>query len=612
MKKKILRNIAIVSATVIVTFSIMLITNYFQVRGTTPLQSEVVEILKEVNDQHANNPAIQEQIRQLDLLARKAYFIRMDHLMTGVYILLGMLAIFVICTRLYFAKEMDIPDKDIDPIDEWAIKSKARKYVSWMAAGITAVALAFVFLSSPHLKRVDKQNESIASVQETDPVLTPEMTAGTSELTETEITIDDNTTSEEAPETDGQSDVTASDEDNASENLPVEVAAQPTTSNVTHNAFRGNNSTGISSAKGLPVQWDLSNGTNIKWKRDIPRKGYNSPVINSNKVFFTGADDDARELFCYDLTTGEKLWSLAATNIPGSPLKMPSTTDDTGLAASTVAADGSRVCAIFGTGDIICADMQGELIWAKNLGVPDINYGYSSSLLIYGDILIVQYDLAKTAKVMALDVATGAERWNKNRSDRFGTWSSPTIVSINNTPQLILMGAPGVTAYNPNNGEQIWRVECMSSVEVAASACSANGLVFAASDHAKMVAINGADGTLLWETNEFLPEVASPVATTNSVYIATTYGVVAAFDTQTGDLRKEHDLATNFYSSPMIADGKIYLISVDGLVSIFSADDEFNLLHSFATGENTYATPAFTDKKIVIRTDHSIYCIENK
>ena len=90
MKKTILRNIAIVSALFIVTFSIMLITNYFQVKGFNPLQTGVVETLKQINEANANNAELQEQIRQLDLLARRAYFVSIDHLMTGVYILMGM------------------------------------------------------------------------------------------------------------------------------------------------------------------------------------------------------------------------------------------------------------------------------------------------------------------------------------------------------------------------------------------------------------------------------------------------------------------------------------------------------------------------------------------
>lgn len=602
MKKAILRNIAIVSAIFIATFSIMLITNYFQVRGATPLQTEVVETLKELNDANADNPVLQEQIRQLDLLARKAYFVRYDHLMTGVYILLGMLAVFIICLRLYFAHDKHIPGKKIDPIDEWAMKSQARTYVAWVASGIVAIALVFAVLSSPYLKTSKATDQGPAtdmSARSQGAESHPEAGASGFSPEVNAIPADEQQEEVATEETDSVHTETAE--------APVEEAV---ISKITHNAFRGNNSNGISSAKGVPTSWDLRNGTNIVWKHDIPRKGFNSPVINGNRVFFSGADEQARELYCYDLTTGEKRWSLTATNIPGSPAQMPQTTEDTGLAASSVATNGKQVCAIFATGDIICADMDGNQLWAKNLGLPDNHYGYASSLLIFGNVVIVQYDNQNSPKVMALDLATGSPRWSKSRTEKV-TWSSPIIAYINNAPQLILMGNPAITAYNPNNGEQLWRVECMSG-EVGSSACSANGIVFGASEYAKLVAINAADGSVLWEGSDFLPEVASPVATKDNLYLATSYGVIASYDAQTGDLRKEHELNTEFYSSPIIAEGKVYIFSNDGKMHIFSANNDFNLLNSFETGERTFATPAFTDGKIVVRTENSIYCVANK
>ena len=597
MKKAILRNIAIVSAVFIVAFSIMLITNYFQVSDTTPLQAEIVETLKQLNDANSNNPVLQEQIRQLDLMARKAYFIRHDHLMTGIIILLGMLMVFIVCIRLYYAESKHIPDKELDPIDEWAIKSQARKYVTWGAVGLSAIALFFVALTSPYLQ-IKSETEDAGQEMMADAV-EDTYSYETADVNADQVDISESTT--ESQQEDGSEEISEANN---------ETAPQVAVSNITHNAFRGNNSNGISQARGLPAKWDLSNGTNIAWKQDIPRKGYNSPVINGNRVFFTGADEEARELYCYDLTTGERLWSLAAKGIQGSPSEMPKTTNDTGLAASTVATNGSQVCAIFATGDIICADMTGKQLWAKNLGIPDNHYGYASSLLIFGNAVIVQYDNRNNPRVMALDLVSGAERWNKNRTDRIA-WSSPIIASVGNTPQLVVTGTPAITAYNPNNGEQLWRVECMTG-EVGASACSSNGIIYGASEYSKMVAINGIDGSVLWEGNDFLPEVASPVATKDNLYIATSYGVVASYDTQTGELRKEHELITEFYSSPVIADDKIYLFNTEGKMHIFSTNNEFTLLDSFETGEKTFATPAFTDGKIVVRTEKSIYCVEKK
>lgn len=608
MKRAILRNIAIVTVIFIATLSIMLITNYFQVSETTPLQAEVVETLKQLNDANSNNPVLQEQIRQLDLMARKAYFIRYDHLMAGVYILIGMLVIFIVCVRLYYADSKNIPDKELDPIDEWAIKSQARKYVIWGTVGLTIIALLFVVLSSPYLQiqsSTEETNQEVV-VNNVDSSQNDVMEVIAEETTLAESIIESQ--SDSISET--ISDTTVSDSITTVEPAATETVSEPVVSKVTHNAFRGNNSNGISAARSVPVKWNLSSGNNIAWKQDIPRKGYNSPIINGNKVFFSGADNEARELYCYDLTTGERLWTLAATNISGSPAQMPKTTEDTGLAASSVATNGNQVCAIFATGDIICADMNGNRLWAKNLGVPDNHYGYASSLLMYGSTVFVQYDNQNSPKVVALDAATGNERWSKTRSERV-TWSSPMIAVINNIPQLVLMGNPAITGYNANTGDQLWRMECLTG-EVGSSACSSNGVIFGASEYSKLVAINGIDGSLLWESTEFLPEVSSPVATANTLYIATSYGVLAAFDTKSGELKKEHDLGVEFYSSPVIAEGKIYLFSNDGKMHIFSANDTFNLIDSFETGERTFATPAFTDGKIVVRTEKSIYCVATK
>ena len=282
MNKDIYRNIAAVTAVFIITLSVMLITNYFQVRGITPLQTEVIETLKELNDTNADNPVLQEQIRQLDLLARRAYFIQEDHLKSGVYILLGMVLIFVLSLRFYFKGEMHIPDKEIDPIDEWMLKSKSRRYLTWGTLGLVAVALLFVFLSSPLLKSTENKEETeetlIAYSGEAVPV---EETAVPEAMAEPQPT---------ETETNGNTPTEVTETAVTTETPAVTEASQPTISKVTSNAFRGNQANGISSAKGVPVKWDLAGGSNILWKKPIPRAGHNSPVINGNRVFFTGGD----------------------------------------------------------------------------------------------------------------------------------------------------------------------------------------------------------------------------------------------------------------------------------------------------------------------------------
>ncbi|MGQ1788045.1 outer membrane protein assembly factor BamB family protein [Saccharicrinis sp. GN24d3] len=644
MKQKIYRNIAIVSAIFIITLAIMLITNYFTVKKVSPLQTQVVETLKQLNDQNAGNTELQEQIRQLDLMARKAYFISMDHLKNGTYMLLGMMAVFIVCARLYFTHFKDVPDKKLDPIDEWAIKSQARKYVNFGAIGLAAIALIFIVSSMPFMKAsnqkekqtlVAQASEEPASEQtEVQEEAAPTESVSVTKTNESDETVnsEETQTEEKAPdapkaeepaipgevnevaeaEKNTEAPVKETKKNTVTEEVKPEESPEPEktvpVNKTNSNAFRGNKSNGISLAKKLPMKWDLANGTNIAWHTKINGKGQSSPVIHGNKIFITCGDEKARELFCYDLNTGKNLWTFNVTGISGSPNQVPETTDDTGLASASVATNGKQVCAVFGTGDLVCTDMDGNKLWAKNLGVPDNHYGYASSLLIFDNKLFIQYDNNDVQKVMALNPASGDVIWSKDRNERI-TWSSPMIADVNNGHQLVLMGNPGITGYDPASGDQLWRVECLMG-EVGASACSMDGVIFGASEYAKMVAINGTDGSVLWESMDYLPEVASPVATKTNLFIATSYGVVASFDPKTGELKKEHETNAEFYSSPILAEGKMYIISNDGTMHIFKADDEFALLDAFATGENTYATPAFIDGRIVVRTDNSIYCVK--
>jgi outer membrane protein assembly factor BamB len=582
MKKIISRNIASVSAIFMVVFSVMLVTNYFKVSGSEALV--FIENLKQANEEIGENPQLQEQIRELDLLARRAYFIGINRLKTGVAIFLFMVLVFVISLRIYFAKSKDSPDKNLDPIDDWIIQSKTRKYIVWITSGLAICGLFFAVLTSPYLTMENEELKMENEISEND-----------------EMHIFDI----DEPQLDSQLSILNSQSETAQDTATIEVPG------ASHNAFRGNNSLGLSPAKNVPTSWNLASGQNILWKIPVPRKGYNSPIINGNRVFFTGADDNVRELFCFELSSGKLLWRLPATHIPGSPSRVPETTDDTGLGAPTATTNGNVVAAIFGTGDVIAADMDGKLLWAKNLGVPDNSYGFASSLLIYGNTLIIQYDNRNSPKVVALDLATGNERWSRPRPERNPSWSSPAIVTVENRPQLILVGNPGVTSYNPNNGTVNWRVEVMSG-EPAPAPAFANGIIFVATEYATMTGINAIDGSILWQNNDILPEIASPVAMRDFVFVATTYGVVASFDAQTGQMIKSMELNMDFQASPIIVEGKIFLICTRGKMHIFSAQREFTLLNSFETGEKTFATPAFTDGKIVIRTENTIYCVAVK
>lgn len=596
MNRNVYRNVALVTVVFALALLVMMGVSWVQMRQTTPLQTEVMETLKQLNESNTENMELADEIRQLDLLSRKAYFTQESQLKTGAWILCAMAVVIGLSLRMYFKDSKNLPEKELNPIDEWMIKSNARKYIGWGIGGLAAASLLFALFTS------DTVRGWMNSIGE-DPRLAAADSIHVSDSTSTVVDADTVVTAEIAV-----ADTLKTDSTLVAENEePVDSFPIP---KLTSNAFRGNNSSGRSSARGIPTSWNLKNGKNILWQKTVPKHGFNSPVVNGRNIFLTGADEQARELYCFDLWTGELRWTVKADGISGSPSSMPQVNDDTGLAASTVATNGKQVCAIFATGDVICADMDGKRLWAKNLGVPDNHYGFASSLLMYGNELIIQYDNNSDAKLIALSVANGNQMWSKSRNDKIA-WSSPIIAKAAGQQAVIVMGNPAITAYSVSNGEELWRVECMSG-EVGSSPCAANGVVYGASEYATCVAINAETGEKIWEASDCLPECSSPVATKDLLYVATSYGAVCAYNTEDGSVVKQHELTTPFYSSPIIADGKIYLFSNSGKCYIFSTGKDFNLITSFETGENTFATPAFTDGMMVVRTDKSLYVVKKE
>lgn len=379
--------------------------------------------------------------------------------------------------------------------------------------------------------------------------------------------------------------------------------------NNNHNSFRGPLGQGIAYHKNIPVSWDGSTGTNILWKVPVPRHGYNSPIVWGDKVFITGADASKREVYCFNRSDGTLMWTADADNIPGSPSAPPRVTEDTGLAASSASTDGQHVFAIFATGDVVAMDMSGKRVWARNLGVPDNHYGHSSSLVIWDNMLLIQLDTNKGGKLLALNTSTGQTVWETVRNSKI-SWASPVIVQVDGNYQIVLTAVPDVAGYDVQTGKELWSVECMMG-EVGPSVAFDDGIVYAANEYARMVAIDIKSGGILWEDDMYLPEAASPLAYEGLVYIATSYGVLVCYDGKTGEQYWEHDIGNTIYSSPVTADGKLFMMDNDGVMRIYELGKELKLIAENALGEEAGTTPAFSDGRLYIRGNEHLYCIGN-
>ena len=602
-KIKLSRDVMIISGIFCAFTAILLLLNFMQMSRNEPLESEALKNLIERLASDPDNEALKQDIRNLDLLARKAYFTSQWQVNTGAWLLIIGTVVFAVAIWFNHKLRTKIERPELPEPVELPARLIAQRWLLLTGGLFLLFALAASFFSNDYLSKYQPDVSEI-----------PKPPTETVEV----VTITKSSPSEEtvAPETAEESLVSSSGVDST---VAVPVGAPEPAKKISdtlspaeirkqHNTFRGAFGHGISDRTNIPVDWNGADGKNVIWKTSVPKPGYNSPVIWDDKIFLSGADESSRVVYCIDRNSGKILWEQEASGIPGSPSKLPDVTDDTGFAASTLAVDDKAVYAIFGTGDLIAFDMEGKRLWARNLGVPDNHYGHSSSLIVWNNKLFVQYDTNRGGRLLAINISNGVSVWDVQRDSRI-SWASPILISLNGKYQIVTSADPTVAAHDLETGNVLWSVDCMMG-EVGPSPAYSDGLVFAANEYAKLVAIKPGDNpSILWEDNEYLPEAASPVVYNGLLYLATSYGVVVCYDAKTGEKYWEHDTNKGFYSSPIIAEGKVYIIDLGGAMYIFKAGREKILLGQPILGENAYATPAFTDGRIYMRGEKNLYCI---
>jgi len=611
-KTKILKLTGYVAGLFTLFIAVIMIIGYIQLENIRPLENPSLDALREVYDQDPNNEDLKEQIRALDLMARKAFFNTRWQIETGTYLLLAGALIFIISQRLLYTERRKIEGTAYQAGDMIASKRKSRLYLL-ISSGVV-IAIAFVISFQLRIKLPDPtrvydetgvQGESNITHLRTD-----ELSVAPDRPAENQVMQTDNQTTTSGGTTETSAIQETAEQATITANEPV-VSNRPVDDNngINYPFFRGTGSRGIVEEEGFPVNWDGSSGQGIKWKIKVNSHGYSSPIIWNEKIFLTGENENSLEVMCYNKLNGELIWTASASGIDGEPQEAPLTSEDTGLAAPTAATNGQVVCAIFATGNLICLDMDGNRKWAKNIGVPDNHYGHSSSLIIHGNKLLVQYDERSKKSLKAFDLNSGQLVWETIRPVAI-SWASPVIARFNGIYQVILTSEPYVIAYDIDTGNELWSVQCMSG-EVGPSVGVNSKYVFAVNEFAVLAAIKpGENASVVWQDNEYTPEVSSPVATDELVFLLTSWGAAACYDTETGELVWDHDFDYGFYASPVIAGDYVYMLDQAGVMHIVEVGREYNEVAESALGERAVCTPAFSEGNIFIRTEEYLYCIE--
>ena len=555
-----------------------MVVNYLRVQPADPEAGPLDSVaLTELKNQLAQRPQdenLTQQIRTLDLQLRQQFFTRRDMNLRGSYLLLGGLIIFLIGLKssASLRAKVHLPQtSDYDQTGETQRLKIARRWVTIFGLILVGAILALATMSASVLTRsspghVESKAGPPAQLLTTYP-------------------------------------------------NPDQIAAH-------WPRFRGPGGRGISAYTNIPESWDGATGVGILWKTAVPLPGHNSPIVWGKRVFLSGADEKQRQVYCFDADSGILLWQKDVVVSTGGGSVALEVSQDTGYAAPTMTTDGRRVFAIFPNGDLACFDFDGRQVWAKNLGLPDSAYGFATSLDMYQNLLLIQFDQGtdddNKSKLFALDAATGRSVWQKTRPVA-NAWTSPIIVNTDQGPQFITCSTPLVISYDPLTGKELWRVNCMGS-DVAPSPIYAKGLVFVAQPYEQLYALRpgSSDGrtepNIIWTADDGIPDICSPVSNGELIFLLTTDGTLTCYETQTGAKVWQRDLDAEFRSSPSVVGDKLYLLSEneDGLTFILSAAREFREIARAKLGEPSSCCPAFADGRIYVRGYRNLYGIGKK
>jgi len=414
--------------------------------------------------------------------------------------------------------------------------------------------------------------------------------------------------------------------------------------------FRGSNHDYLSDAKGLPTEWSAD--SNIKWKTPIEGRGWASPVVWENKVFIATAVREAEgtdtappanyrsgrvgktsilrwELHCLDIETGNLLWKQVA--FKGNP-RIRTHPKNT-FASETPATDGKHVYVYFGMIGLFCYDMDGKLIWQKDLGGYEMlgDWGTSSSPILHDGKLYLQIDNEENAFLTAMDPKDGEELWRVQRNPG-SSWGSPMVWKNKSRTELVT-NSEDVRSYDPATGKLLWSLRypggrASSSPTGTADALfvgnearrDGGGVMYAVLPGASgdITPDNGqttSDG-VLWTVTDASPEFTSPLILDDQIYLfGRNRGFVGVFDPKTGARLPGIGRlpgARPFWSSSWTADGKVFCTDERGQTFIVTGGAEVKHVGTNTLGEPVYASPALIDGAIILRSENAVYRIESE
>lgn len=402
--------------------------------------------------------------------------------------------------------------------------------------------------------------------------------------------------------------------------------------------WRGPRHSGVSHTANPPLEW--SETKNVRWKVEIPGRGFASPVVWGDRVFVltavpTAISGDAQHaprgaetprgmhrflVLALDRKTGKTIWERVARE---QEPHEGSHVDNGTWASSSPITDGERVFAYFESFGLYAYDLHGKLLWEKDLGDKRMRneFGEGSTPALHGNTLVVVWDHQGDSFVVALDKRDGKELWRVARKE-IDTWATPLVIEVNGRAQVVVPAMERVRSYDLTTGAVVWESDGLT-MNTIPSPIFSDGLLFLMSgfrgNDLKVIRVADAkgniDGTdaIVWTLDRDTPYVPSPVLVDGILYfLKSNSGILTAVDARTGTPHYQNQRlqdVPNMFASPVSAQGRIYFPGREGTTLVIKSGPTFEVSAKNALDDGFDASPALVDNEIYLRGYKYLYAI---
>lgn len=374
--------------------------------------------------------------------------------------------------------------------------------------------------------------------------------------------------------------------------------------------FRGPSGSGTSPTATLPES--LNQDKSIAWKQALPGEGLSSPIVVGDRVYVTcssGPKQNRLHVICFRAGDGGKVWERQFWATGRTMCH-----EKTSVAAPTPASDGQRIVAFYSSNDLICLDLDGNLLWLRGLTSDYANasnsLGMASSLVISGGIVVAQVENDSESFTAGIDISNGKNRWKLDDRPKAANWTSPVTMTDSSGKEFVaIQSSKGVIGVEPATGKVAWKFA--NGADTIASSTGGKGVLFVPSNG--LTAIEPTpDGQTkqLWQVSQLRPATASPVLLNDRIYVINGTGVLQSVDAKTGERSWRVRLKGPFGGSPVAAGKFLHIYNEEGLGQLVDLTGaEGKVVSEINLGEMIQCTPAVSQGAVYVRSDKHLWKI---